>query len=226
MNKRKFLIGLSVAGALVFGGTLSFASMRDADTAQVNKLAIESKQVNTEAKQTNIEATPVDTNAIESGVDTNSVATNEVATNEVATEASNAPAEVTNEVQKQLLVSPAPEEKVATVKEASNDVAKAIDSQNSCSNACPSTCINGCNQGCGSTCVNGCNQGCESTCVNECNQGCQSTCTSNSTKENNTCSNSNGCSKVKVIQGENVDNTTNGTCPTQSTTNTCPNTNE
>ena len=209
MNKRKFLIGLSVVGALVFGGTLSFASMRDADTAQVNKLAIESKQVNTEAKQTNIEATPVDTNAIESGVDTNSVATNEV-----ATEASNAPAEVTNEVQKQLLVSPAPEEKVATVKEASNDVAKAIDSQNSCSNACPSTC------------TNGCNQGCESTCVNECNQGCQSTCTSNSTKENNTCSNSNGCSKVKVIQGENVDNTTNGTCPTQSTTNTCPNTNE
>ncbi|MBU3133244.1 hypothetical protein KPL40_12365 [Clostridium gasigenes] len=221
MNKRKFLIGLSVVGALVFSGTLSFASMRDADTAQVNKLAIESKQVNTEAKQTNIEATPVDTNAIESGVDTNSVATNEV-----ATEASNAPAEVTNEVQKQLLVSPAPEEKVATVKEASNDVAKAIDSQNSCSNACPSTCINGCNQGCESTCVNGCNQGCESTCVNECNQGCQSTCTSNSTKENNTCSNSNGCSKVKVIQGENVDNTTNGTCPTQSTTNTCPNTNE
>ncbi|MBU3137070.1 hypothetical protein KPL39_12425 [Clostridium gasigenes] len=214
MNKRKFLIGLSVAGALVFGGTLSFASMRDADTAQVNKLAIESKQVNTEAKQTNIEATPVDTNAIESGVDTNSVATNEVATNEVATEASNAPAEVTNEVQKQLLVSPAPEEKVATVKEASNDVAKAIDSQNSCSNACPSTC------------ANGCNQGCESTCVNECNQGCQSTYISNSTKENNTCSNSNGCSKVKVIQGENVDNTTNGTCPTQSTTNTCPNTNE
>ncbi|MBU3103235.1 hypothetical protein [Clostridium gasigenes] len=209
MNKRKFLIGLSVAGALIFGGTLSFASMRDADTAQVNKLAIESKQVNTEAKQTNIEATPVDTNAIESGVDTNSVATNEV-----ATEASNAPAEVTNEVQKQLLVSPAPEEKVATVKEASNDVAKAIDSQNSCSNACPSTC------------TNGCNQGCESTCVNECNQGCQSTGTSNSTKENNNCSNSNGCSKVKVIQGENVDNTTNGTCPTQSTTNTCPNTNE
>ncbi|WP_252226752.1 hypothetical protein [Clostridium sp. ZBS2] len=213
MNKKKFIVILSVVSTLLIGGTASFACTRNVSAQAVTTQAIEGTKEDTESKDANTEVNQVIPEANDQKVEST-----DAAASKVSNEATKGNTEVNTEVNDQKAESTntaVPEtSNEATVNSGENEAK----STNNCTNSCANTSDNTCSTDCTNS---------ENNCSNSCANGSDNKCNTDCTNSANGCTSAeNQCSNVKVIEGQNSFNgkgTCQGTCPTQQMIQSCLN---